>query len=110
MEAFTALVHKNNRAMLLPAANTFSDELCDCLFDPVKRWCAFQLLQLFAKDPQPLQSGDDATIPSEIEQTLSVWKDTLEEEEAIELEEDVLVAASWLPERIMSLLQRIGPG
>jgi len=114
IEAFSSLLQHNHRkspVMLLPAANSFSNELCDCLFDPVKRWCAFQMLHLFAKDSQPLQSpgdDDDVIIPSETEQQLLVWKETMDEEEGIELEEDVSVAASWLPERIMSLLQNVG--
>jgi len=111
IETFSSLLQQNyhkSPAMLLSAANSLSNELCDCLADPVKRWCAFQLLHLFAKDSQPIQSGDDIMIPSETEQQLSEWKETMDEEEGIELEEDVSVAASWLPERIMSLLQNIG--
>lgn len=111
IEAFSSLLQQNfkkSRLMLMPATNTFSNELCDCLYDPVKRWCAFQLLQLFAKDTQPLLSGDDVMIPPETEQQLSVWTETMDKEEAIELEDDVSVAASWLPGHIMSLLQNAG--
>jgi hypothetical protein len=86
----------------------FSDDLCDCLFDPAKRWCAYQLLHLFAKDSQPRQSGDNIIIQPSSEQQLLQWKEALDEEEAIEIEQDVSVAASWLPGHIMSRLQNVG--
>merc|ERR1712194_882467 len=116
IDAFSSLLqHYHGKApvMLLPAAKAFSNDLCDCLSDPAKRRCAFQLLHLFAKDSQPLQSSgdddnDDFIIPPETEKQLAAWKKTMDEEEGIELEEDVAVTASWLPERIMFLLQKIG--
>ncbi len=111
IEVFTNLIQQSltkSPGLLLSAAILFSDELCDCLFDSTKRWCAYQMLHVFAKDPHPLQTGEDVVIPPESEQQLTVWKARLEEEEAIELEEDVLVAASWLPSHVMSLLQNIG--
>ena len=110
IETFASLLEQNYKetsVMLLPAATSFLNELCDCLFDPVKRWCAFQLLQIFTKSSQPLQPEDNVVIPPETEKQLSVWRNALDEEEAIELEEDVTVAAQWLPSRIMSLLQSI---
>lgn len=68
-------------------------------------------MHLFAADTKPLQSGDDSIIiPPESEQQLLVWKKTLDEDDAIELEEDLVVTASWLPGRIMSLLQNMGNG
>jgi hypothetical protein len=68
-------------------------------------------MHLFAKDTKPLQSGDDSIIiPPESEEQLLVWKKALDEDDAIELEEDLVVTASWLPGRIMSLLQKMGNG
>ena len=107
---YTHLIRKNHKktpTLLVPATISFSDELCDCLFDPAKRWCAYQLLHLFAKDSEPLQSGDNIIIPPALEQQLLLWKEALDEDETIELEEDVSVAASWLPGHIMSLLQNV---
>ena len=97
-----------SRSTLLPAATAFSNELCDCLFDPKKRWCAFQLLNILAKESRPSQCGDDSTLPTDINQHLSEWKRLLDEEEATDLEGDVSIAAAWLPERIMSLLLNFG--
>ena len=111
IKKFSSIIQRQCRkapAMMLPASNAFADDLCDCLFDPVKRWCAFQLLHLFTQDSEPLQQGDDVDIPPETEIQLSKWTDTLEEEETIELEEDVSVAAKWLPRHIMTFLQNVG--
>ena len=99
--------HKTSPTLLVPTAISYSDELCDCLFDPTKRWCAYQLLHLFATHSEPLQSGDDIIIPPASEQQLLLWKEAMDEDETIELEEDISVAASWLPGRIMSLLQNV---
>ncbi|KAL9186973.1 hypothetical protein ACHAXT_010693 [Thalassiosira profunda] len=110
MESFSSLLYKyqDSPIMLLPAATSASNELCNCLCDPDKRWCAFQLLHLFAKDSQPLQSGDDVVVPYDTERQLALWTEAMEDEEASELEEDVRVASKWLPERLMSLLHSIG--
>ena len=110
METFALLTRKNVEAMpdlLRPAAVSSVNELCDCLYVPLKQWCAFQLLQVFARDAEPLQSGDDIDLSPGTEQALSTWKDGMDQEEANELEEDVFVAATWLPESIMSLLESI---
>jgi len=114
IEEFTHLLQRNCSAspsLLLPATHAFLNEICDCLYDSRKRWCAFHLMHLFAKDTKPLQSGDDSIIiPTESEEQLLVWKKALDEDDAIELEEDLVVTASWLPGRIMSLLQKMGNG
>jgi len=111
IETFASLLQKKcnrSRSTLLPAATAFSNGLCDCLFVPAKRWCAFQLLNILANEPRPLRPGDDAIIPPNIDQHLSDWKKELDEEESIDLEEDVLIAASWLPENMMTLFLNVG--
>ncbi|KAL3808336.1 hypothetical protein ACHAXA_003234 [Cyclostephanos tholiformis] len=111
IEGFAHLIrhsHKKSPCILVPAATLFSDELCDCFFDRAKRWCAYQLMHLFAKDSHPLQTGENVIIPPTSEQQLTVWKARLDEEEAIELEGDLLVTASWFPGHIMSVLQNVG--
>lgn len=111
METFTSLLTQNlarSPALLLPATFSCVDGLYDSLFEPTKRWCAFQLLNLPAKDSAPLQAEGDAVIPTAIEMLLPEWKKTMDEEEGIELEDDVLVSSSWLPEKLMVLLQTIG--
>jgi hypothetical protein len=65
IEEFTHLLQRNCSAspsLLLPATHAFLNEICDCLYDSRKRWCAFHLMHLFAKDTKPLQSGDDSIL------------------------------------------------
>ena len=110
IESYTSLLHQNvkkSHVIFLPAANSCVNDLCDCLFSPAKRWCAFQLLHLLAASSKSLHTEGDAIISPETGQNLSAWKKLMAEEEAMELDDDVHVSASWLPERMMSLLQII---
>lgn len=93
--------------MFSQAAKSWSNELVDCLFFPQKRWCAFQILAVFATDTDKdsLESDD-----SLIQQQFEEWKNGMDEEEAVELEEDIRATSSWLPATLMSLLKSMGEG
>jgi len=110
IEIFLDLLHEycnNSSATLLPVVTSFSDRLCDCLYDPIRRRCAFQLLGIFAKNSQPLQFGNEFDIPPKTRHQLSVWRDELEEGEAVGLVENVSVASQWLPGHMMALFQNV---
>ncbi len=111
MDSFVSLLQQKcnrSRGNVLHAARTFSNELCGCLFDTTKRWCAFQLLSIYAREHRPPQSDNDAPLPPDIDRQLSEWKKELAEEEAIDLEGDISIAASWLPDYILSLFLNFG--
>ena len=93
------------RSMFMQAAKSCSDELVDCLFSLEKQWCAFQILDVFAgdTDQDSLQSDD-----SIIQEQFAAWKVGMDHEEAVELEEDIRVTASWLPSGLMTLLESLG--
>jgi len=73
---------------------------------PARRWCAFQLLAFRARTGRELYPEDDVLPPhGTCERLHEVWKQGLAEREAAELEEDVLVAARWLPHRLMERIE-----
>ena len=87
------------------SANTpaCGEALAQALFSPAKRFYAFQLLDSFALTGKSVYEEMDLE-----EHTLSrlkQWVDGFEEEEAEEIEEDVEIAAEWLPRRIMSEME-----
>eukprot|EP00986_Skeletonema_menzelii_P010399 scaffold5067_cov161-Skeletonema_menzelii.AAC.11 len=107
-EKFSSLLRtkgKKFRSMFMEAAKSCSNELVDCLFSPQKRWCAFQILDAFASgaDEDSLETDD-----SIVQQQFAAWKISMDDEEAVELEEDLRTTASWLPAKLMSLLKSIG--
>ena len=93
------------RNMFMQAAKSCSNELVDCLFSLEKQWCAFHILDVFAgdTDQDSLQSDD-----SIIQEQFAAWKVGMDHEEAVELEEDIRVTASWLPSGLMTLLESLG--
>lgn len=93
------------RSMFLQGAKSWSNELVDCLFFPQKRWCAFQILDVFATDTDKDSLEVDDSI---IQQQFAAWKVGIDDEEALELEEDIRATASWLPANLMSLLKSMG--
>ena len=110
IKTFSSLLeqtYKHAKGTILSVVASFSNMLCDCLFDPVKRWCAFRLLRILTDTDNDHSLQGDYVIPPEIEQQLFVWKKELEEEEAVELFEDVSASLQWLPLRMMILLQNI---
>ncbi|KAL7436735.1 hypothetical protein ACHAXM_008688 [Skeletonema potamos] len=109
-DAFSSLLRTKSgrfRRMFSQAAKSWSKELVDCLFFPQKRWCAFQILDVFATDTDKdsLESDD-----SLIQQQFEEWKNGMDEEEAVELEADIRATSSWLPATLMSLLKSMGEG
>jgi hypothetical protein len=93
--------------MFLQAAKSWSNELVDCLFFPQKRWCAFQILNVFATDADKDSLESDDSI---IQQEFAAWKVGMDDEEAVELEEDIRATSLWLPAKLMSLLKSMGEG
>jgi len=96
---------KKFRSMFLQAAKTCSNELVDCLNSPQKRWCAFQILDVFATDADKDSLETDDLI---VQQQFAAWKVGMVGEEAVELEDDIRATASWLPAKLMSLLKFMG--
>ena len=93
------------RPMFLQAAKSSSNELVDCLFVPQKRWCAFQILELFASlaDGESLEPDD-----SIIQREFAAWKEGMDDDETVELEDDIRAASSWVPAKMMSVIKSLG--
>ena len=96
---------KKFRSMFMEAAKSCSNELVDCLFSSQKRWCAFQILDVFAADVDEDSLETDDSI---VQQEFAAWKIGMDDEEAVELEDDIRATASWVPAKLMSLLKSIG--
>jgi len=106
---FTAFVVRNikeDEAALAHAATIHVEDLCISLSCPEKQWCAFQILTFLAQKKQELYSGDDVLPPDDTCSRLDdIWKHGLANEEASELEQDVLATAKWLPHHLMSCVE-----
>ncbi len=96
---------KKSRSMFMEAAKSCPNELVDCLFLPQKRWCAFQILDVFTSGADEDDLDNDDLI---IQEQFAAWKIGMDEEEAVELEDDIRATASWLPAKLMSLLKSLG--
>lgn len=81
--------------------------LCECLLVPQKQWCAFQLLSKATKREYELYKKDDDLLPSTCSR-LDNWLKNLEDEEASEIEEDVLITGMWIPRFLMNALEEFG--
>lgn len=94
--------------ILFHSANAFTESLiCDCLKSPTKRWCAFQLLMVLARENEPSGTHDDVILSPGTEELLLDWKSALDEEEAFDLEDDVKSVSLWVPEVLMILIQNL---
>jgi len=86
-----------------------ASSLVGLLFLENKRWFAFRLLRLSTrnsvKPPAEATKDDDRPLPEDTQQRLVHWKTGLLEEEAEELEEDVKVVYSWVPEGLTAEIE-----
>lgn len=111
-EAFSSLIIANSKKsvkMLDSAARSHANDLIECLYSPTKRWCSFHLLYSLAMRSKPLQEEESVVISDFINQQQAEWKQGIDGEEASELEDDIIISASWLPETAMCILSRMKP-
>lgn len=86
-------------------ARTNTEGLLRSLNSPTKQWLAFHILQASACSGCILFSSDQVELSEGTNKILNLWQDGLVEEEAIEIEEDVLITAQWLPHNLMSFVE-----
>jgi hypothetical protein len=79
--------------------------LFESLSSPSKRRSIFNILSIAAKNGGELCSNDDVDLAESTEDLLNEWIDGLEDEEAVEIEDDVYVTAQWLPTDLMTKLE-----
>ena len=83
-------------------AKTNIEALYSLLMSPEKQYCAFQVLSLFAKKGEKVYDKDEVHLERCVSEQLDSWTSKLEEDEAFELEKDILACAELLPSRLMS--------
>ncbi len=91
---------------ILHAARVQAEGLVDCLESPVKQWFAFHILFVCAQSGHMLYSEDQVALGESTAELLHSWQDGLDNEEALEIEGDVLAAAQWLPHNLMSQIEQ----
>jgi hypothetical protein len=93
----------NRRRALVGAAvrRCANDVVCAMLSDS-KRWHSLLFLNSFASAGIPLLDDQESAINGGTAKRLAIWCNGLTEQEADELEDDVKVAAQWLPEQLMN--------
>jgi len=89
------------------AARMEVEGLLNCLKLYRKQWCSYQMLKRIAEEQNPLYKKENALPPSTC-QHLDNWLGSLDEEEAAEIEEDVIVSGMWLPRYLMDSLENFG--
>jgi hypothetical protein len=94
-------------ASVLYAAHMQVEGLCDNLQSQDKQWCTFQILSALTNKNNQLYKKDD-NLSHNTNTKLDEWLKKLEEEEAAEIEEDVLVAGMWIPRYLMNALENLG--
>lgn len=107
LEAMTSFTVRNltvSPSSILYGTRIHVEGLCETLLDPNKQWCAFQLLSSLSKVNDALYTKND-NLSSKTIENLDRWLGKLDEEEAAELEEDVLVTAMWIPRHLMRYLE-----
>jgi len=112
VEEFSSLIVINSKKpikMLEPAARSHANDLTECLYSPSKRWCSFHLLYSLAMSSKPLQEEESVIISDVINQQQAEWKQGMDGEDASELEDDIIISASWLPEKAMCILSQMKP-
>jgi hypothetical protein len=109
MESFASLLKhykKEAPSILLHASSSYLDNICECLkSSPTKRWCAFQLLMVHGAKHKPTGASEDVILSPEVNALLLQWTKNLDDEEAIELEEDMQVVTLWICEAMLTLLR-----
>ncbi len=104
MKCFTVRNLKLSPSSIMYGTRIHVEDLCETLLDSNKQWCSFQLLSRLSKVNDALYTKDD-NLSSKTMVILDRWLGKLDEEEAAELEEDVLVTAMWIPRHLMRYLE-----
>jgi len=106
MTSCVSCLSESSTTLLSAASRQRSKELTAALFDTKKRWLAFRFLYQAAGLDTPMFAEDDELDVYEgTTALLNIWKKDLIEEEAEELEDDILIVQEWLPENIMVELE-----
>ena len=110
LDLFTSLlnyeltINDGGSNSLLSGARMWNEALCDTLFSSSKRWCAYQLLMYIASEQREINPGGQ--LSEESRRRVKRWKSELDSEEAQELQDDATGAAKWLPECVMTVVER----
>ena len=106
-ETFTISNLRSSSSSILYGARTQVEKLCESLTNQSKQWCVFQILSCVSKEKYPLYTKDDDLAPG-THKHLDTWLESLDDEEANEIEEDVLVSSMWIPRHLMLSLEDFG--
>ncbi len=82
-----------------------AEDLAQCISSPFKQQISFHILHVSVSRSGMLYTGEDIELDESTYEKLDLWLDGLDEEEAIEIEDDVMISAQWLPHRLMSSLE-----
>ena len=96
---------QNESGAITHGACTNCKTLIQSLSCPIKQWCAFQILFVSARKAMMLFAEEDVEIDTGTEMNLQRWQEGLHEEEALEIEDDVLATAQWVPQPLMSKIE-----
>jgi len=101
---FATTFIENGRDAIVKGARNNADSLISALTEPKKRWLAFMLLHSAAGMQIPLHDRDSLENVNDLTCVrLTCWKGELVvEEEAEEIEDDVVRVAQWLPPSLMN--------
>ena len=105
--SFTVSCLQTSPESTLYGAHMQVENLCESLISRNKQWCAFQILSTLSKKNNPFYRKDDNLSPNTITR-LDKWIEQVDEEEALEIEEDVLVTGVWFPRNLMISLESFG--
>jgi hypothetical protein len=96
---------QNNSRAIIHGASMQAEGLMQCLDSPLKQWCAFHILFAVAGQGGMLYTEDAVSLSDGTNANLDSWQEGLDEEEAMEVEEDVMISAQCLPHHLMSSLE-----
>ena len=97
---------QNDSVIVTNSAMIYTEHLLQSLCSPLKQWISFQVLQASAKKRNKFyEEYDDVELNDKTSDNLDFWLEGLDEEEAIEIEEDVIISAQWIPRDLMSRLE-----
>ena len=105
IQAFVVQEAVRNQSAIAYGARLRVEDLLTCLSSPKIQWCAFHALITSARKGDMFYSNEDVDLSNSTKNRLDTWTGGLDEEEAIEIEEDVFAAAQWLPHGLMSDLE-----
>jgi len=77
-------------------------ELCKSLFSETKGLVALRLLCIMVDLHRPLHSADNMELAASSQALINEWTKGLDEDTAIDVEEDVYIVGEWVPALLMS--------